>query len=147
MKMWKGEVLEEAVMNALALAANDVMREVVAEIHLPSVESEIEKMGHKLEHLKSERRKWLDAFRKDFISGEDLRDELGAIDGEMEYLNERMAARASPAYVITEEDVRNFRKSWEIASSTERSALIRAFVETAWVHADGTVELRLRTRF
>ncbi|WAH38231.1 recombinase family protein [Alicyclobacillus dauci] len=147
MKMWKRDVIEPAVISEIERIAHEMIQRAKMEPEPKDTQSERINIEAALFQLKQRRKKWMDAFDKEFISGEDLRDRLNEINQEEEQLRSLKQEETNAPQPISLDDLRDVRKTWDAANDQERKELIRSMVETAWVNEDGSVRVDLRMVF
>jgi site-specific DNA recombinase len=146
MKMWKREVLESHVVEALQRIAADKLESTEVEIPDKDELRVVRAVQQALQNLRVRRKKWMDAFNADNITAQDLGEQLRVITEEQTILEshlKRLSESRSDS-PVTFEQMRDFQQTWQIATPIERKELIRYVVDTIWVYPDGNVRIHIR---
>ncbi|GMA65377.1 recombinase family protein [Alicyclobacillus fastidiosus] len=143
MKMWKRDVIEGALIDELDRTVHAALEN---NFYPPQVEQKDHaQIESQLTLMKARRRKWMDAYERDLISAEDLRDRLNDLSRTEDQLKSRLHAHAAQTSPIRLDEFISIKTAWNVATPLERRELIRTMVETAWVFPDGSVKVDLRS--
>jgi site-specific DNA recombinase len=146
MKMWQKEPLETRVIDEVERLRTERAPQI--DVNTEQDNAQERALKEQLIRLQNERKRWLDAYRKEAISADELREQRQIIERQEAAIQEQLSALAkdeSPS--LFEHITKDFRVMWEAATPQEQRELIRSIVDTIWVYEDGSVKIDLRGGF
>ncbi|WDL96367.1 recombinase family protein [Alicyclobacillus sp. ALC3] len=136
--------LEEAILSKLEAYHYDLLEGRATDVVADADDGQSNNIDAALNKLQERRARWMDAYDKEIIDSEQLRNRLQQLTEEEMDLRVQLQAlptpqRRSPEMIA--DILRSFRAMWDTAEPSERKELIRAVVERIDVHPNYEVTI------